>query len=175
VTKLQKILKLKGKTAVFIDWANVHGWEESGRFKVNLKKLFKYLKGYEEIKSISLYFGKDTHPKSRKFLSEAMKTGFEVITKPVKYIRVAEFQKKPIFRRKCDFDIEICIDVHKYLNQNYDGFIFFSGDGDFAPLYRLLNNNRKQIIVVYSKGHIGKEVWDFGAGLFKIQYKNLGL
>lgn len=169
-----KILKLKGKTAVFIDWANVHGWEESGHFEVNLKKLFKYLRGYKEIKAIDFYFGKDTHPKSKKFLGEAKKIGFAVITKPVKYIRVAEFQGNSIFRRKCDFDMEICIDVHKYLDQNYNSFIFFSGDGDFEPVYRLLIERHKQVIVIYGQGHLGREIYSIKHGLYKLDINKLG-
>jgi len=171
--KFQKTLELKGKTAVFIDWANVHGWAELGHSKVNLKKLFKYLRGYKKIKAINLYFGKDTHPKSKKFLGEAKKIGFKVITKPVKYINVAVFQNKPIFRRKCDFDMEICIDIHKHLSQNYDSFIFFSGDGDFEPLYRLLIERHKQVIVIYGQGHLGREIYSIKQGLYKLDINKL--
>jgi hypothetical protein len=41
---MDKILKLKGKTAVFVDWANVHGWEEKLKWKIDLKRLYQYLK-----------------------------------------------------------------------------------------------------------------------------------
>ncbi len=37
-------LKLQGKTAVFIDWANVYNWKKSLKKKVDLKKLYLYLK-----------------------------------------------------------------------------------------------------------------------------------
>ena len=55
---MKKILELRGKTAVFIDWANVHGWQKSLKKKVDLKKLFAYLKSYEEIKDIRFYLEK---------------------------------------------------------------------------------------------------------------------
>ena len=61
-------LKLRGKTAVFIDWANVYGWKKSLKKEVDAVKLFEYLKEYKEIINIHLYFGKDSHPKSAEFL-----------------------------------------------------------------------------------------------------------
>lgn len=97
-------------------------------------------------------------------------------TKPVKYITVFDKATKKRFKfRKCDFDMETCIDVHKDLADGVSGFIFFTGDGDFAPLYRLLINKKKQVIVVYTSGHLGKEVWEIRKGLFKIQLVHLGL
>jgi len=75
--KTQKFkLKLKGKTAVFIDWANVYNWKSS------LKKI--------------------------------------------------ENNKIIAWKRKCDFDLEIGLDCFEGL-EKYDGFIFFSGDGDNVP------------------------------------------
>lgn len=172
---LPKILKLKGKTAVFIDWANVYNWKDSLKKEVEPKKLYNYLRTYEEIEEIRFYFGEDKHQKSKIFLKDIRKIGYKVISKPVKYIFLSEIERQKIYRRKCDFDMEICIDVHKALNKNIRGFIFFTGDGDFAPLYELLINLRKQVIVVYAKGHIGREIWKIKKGLFKIQLTHLGL
>src|SRR3990167_7982936 len=162
-------LRLKGKTAVLIDWANVHGWSSSLKKEVDPQKLFDYLKTYSQIKDISLYFGQDKNPKSEKFLNEMEQIGFRVVTKEVKYIPVSldtshfnslykeikeslstvrnlgvnEVEKilavlnRKVLRRKCDFDIEIAMDVYKFLDQ-YNTFTFFSGDGDFAPLLNFL-------------------------------------
>jgi hypothetical protein len=38
-------LKLKGKTAVFVDWANVYGWKKSLKGTVNLQLLWLTKKG----------------------------------------------------------------------------------------------------------------------------------
>ncbi len=54
---------LNGKTAVFVDWANVYGWKKSLKKEVDPKKLYKYLKKYKEIKSINFYFGTDNNNK----------------------------------------------------------------------------------------------------------------
>lgn len=173
--KPKKHLKIRGKCVVYIDWANVHGWEKSRKRSIDQKKLYKYLKNYQEIQFVKFYFGTDINSKSRSFLNTVRKIGFKVITKSVKYIFAGTIEGQKLNRRKCDFDMEICIDVHKDLANGTESFIFFSGDGDFEPLYKLLINKQKQVIVVYSPGHLGREIWGIPRGLFKIQLSHLGL
>jgi uncharacterized LabA/DUF88 family protein len=169
-------LKLRGKCVVYVDWANVHGWEKSLKREVNPQKLFSYLKTYAQIGKINLYFGTDKHPKSKAFISRVRKIGFGVTTKSVKYITVFDEETKKRFRfRKCDFDMETCIDVHRDLSEGVESFVFFTGDGDFEPLYKLLIEKCKQVIVVYSPGHLGREIWNIQRGLFKIQLTHVGL
>jgi len=170
--KETQILKLKGKTAVFVDWANVYNWKDSLKKEVDLKKLFIYLKSYKEIEEISFYFGTDSHPASKEQIKEAKKIGFRVVTKPVKYLPIKD-KGVMVWKRKCDFDLEIGLDSFERLN-NFKTFIYFTGDGDFATLYQRLIKRDKQIIVVYMYGHLGKEVWLIKKGIFKISIKKLG-
>ena len=140
---------------------------------MSAEKIFAYLKTYPEIRDIRLYFGRDTHPKSELFLRRAEETGFTVVTKEVKYIWIAEVEGQKIYRRKCDFDMEICIDVHEATEKEVRTFIFFTGDGDFAPLYQKLIRLEKQVIVVYAHGHLGREIWGMKKGLFKVQIRSI--
>ncbi len=172
-SKSLKTLALKGKTVILIDWANVHGWEKSLRREIDPTQLFAYLKNYPAVEDIRLYFGKDTHPKSGAFLEQAKQTGYTLTSKDVKYILEAEIHGEKVYRRKCDFDMEICIDVHELLEKDISGFIFFTGDGDFAPLYQKLVRLHKQVIVVYSPGHLGREIWAMHKGIFKVELENL--
>ncbi|MBI3273597.1 MAG: NYN domain-containing protein [Candidatus Colwellbacteria bacterium] len=169
----KKKLLLKGKTLVIIDWANVYGWTQSLKREPDPLKIFEYLKTYKEIEDMRFYFGTDVHEKSIAFIEEMSKKGFTVITKPVKYVPAAKVKGKIIYRRKCDFDMEACIDVHALLKQDYQSFIFFTGDGDYDPLYKMLIQLQKQVIVVYAAGHLGREIWGIKKGLFKAQLKNL--
>lgn len=171
--KTLKKFKLKGRAVAFIDWANVYGWEKSLKYEIEAVKIYEYLRSYQEIEDIRLYFGTDTHEKSKEFLGKAAVIGFSVITKPVKYILITEIEKQKIYRRKCDFDMESCIDAHRFLKEGFESFIFFTGDGDYEPLYKLLIELHKQVIVVYTKGHLGREIWGIKKGLFKAQLKNL--
>lgn len=170
--KFKKLI-IRGKAAVFIDWANVHGWEKSLKQNIDLQKLFSYLMEYKEAKDIRLYFGTDTHEKSIEFLKTADDIGFQVITKPVKYILAGQIDEQKIHLRKCDFDMEVCIDAHRLLKEDFESFIFFTGDGDYAPLYKMLAGLRKQVIVIYTSGHLGREIWEMKRGVFKIELKNL--
>ncbi len=169
----KKDIVLKGKAAVFIDWANVHGWEKSLKAEINISNIYNYLRSFEDIADIYLYFGKDNHVKSKEFLEKAGSIGYKIVTKPVKYILVENLEREKVYRRKCDFDMEVCIDVHAKISEGFDSFIFFTGDGDFEPLYKLLIESSKQVVVVYTKGHLGREIWNIKRGLFKIQLKNL--
>lgn len=53
----EKLFKLKGKTLVIIDWANVYGWSANLKWKVSPQKLYGYLKNYSEVFDIRFYFG----------------------------------------------------------------------------------------------------------------------
>lgn len=164
-------LKLKGKTAVFIDWANVHGWESKLKWEIDLKKLYKHLKTYKEIKEFRFYFGTDTHPASKEQLDTAGKIGYKIITKPVKYLPIKD-RGITIWKRKCDFDLEIGLDCFESLGK-YDSFIFLSGDGDFATLYKRLIKAKKQIIVVSTGWSLGKEVAQLKYGIFICNIRKL--
>lgn len=169
----KQILKLKGKTAVFIDWANVYGWKSNLTDASGCRKLFKYLKNYSQIGSINFYYGEDNNQKSKDFLKEIHKIGFKLTSKPVKYIVVGKVNGTIIKKRKCDFDIEICMSVYECLENNFNSFVFFSGDGDFEPIYQFLISKQKQVIVIYEQGHLGKEIWNIKKGLFKTRLSYL--
>ncbi|MFH1643010.1 MAG: NYN domain-containing protein [Nanoarchaeota archaeon] len=63
---------------------------------------------------------------------------------------------QPLARRKCDFDVEIALDVLDNLDK-FNTFILFSGDGDYAPLVEYCLKKQKQAVVVALPGSLGKE------------------
>lgn len=167
-------LKLRGKTSIFIDWANVYHWKDSLKKEVDLKKLYRYLLTYKEVKEINYYFGTDFHPASKAQIIQAKKIGYRVVTKPVKYIRTKAETGEWVSLRKCDFDLEIGLDCFERLDK-FASFIIFSGDGDFATLYERLIKKYKQVIVIYMYGSLGKEVWQMKRGIFKASILKLGV
>ena len=80
--------------------------------------------------------------------------------------------KYPVYRRKCDFDVEITRDVLLNLNK-VDGIILFSGDGDYAPLAEEVIKAGKQMILVFAQGCRGKEYENFDKGLYQCSVKKL--
>lgn len=166
-------LKINGKCIALLDYGNMYGWEKDLNLSISPKKIFKYLKKLS-VDSTCFYYGTDNNPKSKLFLKTIKSMGYELITKPVKYITIGKIGSNVIKKRKCDFDVEICITVHEAI-EKFRTFIFFSGDGDFAPLYQKLIELHKQVIVIYTKGHLGKEIWDIPKGVFKVQFDQLPL
>jgi uncharacterized LabA/DUF88 family protein len=169
--KKPTLFKLKGKTSVCIDWANVYNWKSSLKWEIDAKKLFKYLKSYRQIKEIIFYFGTDVHPASKQQIKEARQIGFRVVTKPVKYLPVKD-RGITVWKRKCDFDLEIGLDCFERLDK-YFSFIFFSGDGDLATLYGRLIKRKKQTIVVFAQGHLGKEIRQLKKGVYLCVVKKI--
>jgi len=87
-----------------------------------------------------------------------------------KYPEIGEDGRVTI--RKCDFDMEVCIDVHRVVS-DFQTFVFFTGDGDYGPLYKMLVNAGRNVIVIYARGHLGKEIWDIGYGVYKVKINEL--
>jgi len=205
--------KLKGKTLVCIDWANVYGWQENLDWKISTDKLIEYLLSYKEIFKINFYFGTDITKESQDFISllqkkEEKEERFSIITKEVKYVpvdldrsylksRINNIKKtilamdlrkqnidgshvkelenllsQPLRRRKCDFDIEIALDVFRNL-ENFDSFVLFSGDGDYKPLVQYCIENKKQAIIVAQPGSLGKEYRIIPIGLYICNVRKL--
>ena len=172
MVKAQK-LKLISKAVVYIDYGNVYGWKSHLKKGVDPSILYKYLRQYSEIESLNFFYGTDTNQKSTDFLKEITKVGYNLITKLVKYITVGKVNNQDIKIRKCDFDIEICMNVYQDLQDKFETFIFFSGDGDFSPIYKFLINQGKKVIVIYEQGHLGREIWEIKKGVFKTRYSFL--
>jgi len=179
--------KLKGKTSVIIDWANVHGWFDKLKWEVDEKKLFKYLRTYKQIKDIRFYFGVEKgNKKSEEFQKKIKKIGYTLITKEVKWVPVTidkEYFKKSMsnlfreygfgskffnefFKRlKKDKNLkrrkcDFDVEITRDVLVNIDKFnslILFSGDGDYKALAEYLLDNQKQVIIVHPFGSRGKE------------------
>ncbi len=164
----EKVLNIKGKAVAFVDWANVYGWRKSLKIKLKIAKLYRIIKLYDLIDSIYFYFGTDSNPKSTDFIKKANKIGYIVCTKPVKYIRTTNTDGITTKIRKCDFDIEIVMEVYRSLKLGYATFIFFSGDGDFEPIYRFLIEKKKQVVVISSNSHLGREIYRIKEGIYRL-------
>lgn len=141
------------KTSVYIDAANMFYSYKTTRYKIDYKKLYAYFSSQFNLRKISYYTGFDTdNEKQLKFLAKLEKFGFDVIRKPVKLIKT----DKNILQ-KANVDVELAIDA--ILNMHsYENIILASGDSDFAYLIEVLKNQKKNVIVLSSRGHISKEL-----------------
>lgn len=90
---------IKGNTGVFIDYANVKSWVKHLSLYIDLKVLFQNLKLDRRIDRIYFYYGTDVrNPKISSFFQRMRQIGYEVVTKPVKYLEVdlVDLLNKPV-------------------------------------------------------------------------------
>jgi len=164
------------KIYTFVDFGNVNYWferdERDGdgnilsqdkKLVIDIKKLASFISLFSEHKRF--YFGLDSQKKkSIKIISKARKCFNKAITKPIQRIKHylgskeenrttriinQDGQGKYVYIPKCNFDVEICIDAVRFLEE-YDTFCLFSGDADFAYLLTFLRRKRKKIILIKS-------------------------
>jgi len=82
-------LRINGKTLVIIDWANVHGWHKTLKWKIDPKRLFQYIKTYPGIIEQRFYHGVDEDKEwSVEIKKKAEEIGFAVVSKDVKWTPV---------------------------------------------------------------------------------------
>ncbi len=162
---------------MLIDWANVFNWLRGGGSEIDPKQLYDYLRTYPNIDRICLFAGEDDHPKSKEFLEECRKIGYEVISKKVKYIptlvekspfwdalkehvpekKLSKLRNQPVLRRKCDFDVELSKELLLNL-EKYHTYILFSGDGDYATVIEEIMKREKRVFIVSAPRALGKEI-----------------
>ncbi len=166
---LNKLGRSADRNIVIVDFANVDKWEKSLGWPIGLKKLGQLVKHISQGKKFlrRFYYGEDYGPKdkstklskwSARILNDAKMSGFEVISKRVKYIPNQDYASGYVM--KCNLDIEMAIDLIKEKN-NYDKAIIFSGDGDLACVAKLLVEDfGKEVFFFGARDHVGKELID---------------
>jgi len=154
------------RTIVIIDYGNVEKWKRSLHWIVGINELGQlvrnFAKGHESLRRF--YYGSDYGEKessqmmidwSRAILEKAAMSKFTVSTKRVKYIH-----NHGSFEKKCDFDVEMAVDLVKFKDL-YDGIILFSGDGDLMYAIDYLHEQYKKDCYVFgARDHVGREVFD---------------
>ncbi|MGI5898126.1 MAG: NYN domain-containing protein [Candidatus Dojkabacteria bacterium] len=79
----------KGKTNVYIDWANVIHWQERLDWHIDVKRLNQFLSSFDQINSVKIYQGYFEEDKTAKQeLKDWESWGLEVRKKPVKEINI---------------------------------------------------------------------------------------
>ena len=149
--------KTKLKSGVFIDAANLLwgslNMKPQQRWFIDFDKFKKYLKVEYNPLFIKYYDAVDTQPRTNSFKNKAQAKskfhakltgwGYDVITKPLKYIR----EKDGSFKTKGNMDIELAIDIIEAVD-TVDLIILISGDSDYIPPIELAYKQGKHIAIV---------------------------
>lgn len=145
---------IKGRTAVFIDAANIELSAKDLGFQVDYKKLYSWLHKQCKLSYIGFFTVRFENQKHDAFLTVLKKTGYKLSTKPLKVIKN---KRDGTHLRKANFDVEIAVEAVKRIDA-YDTFVLFSGDSDFDYLLEELQGKGKRVIVVSLRYHVAKEL-----------------
>lgn len=148
--------KIKHKAGVFIDGANLYYSQKQNDWKIDLKKFKKLLQTEVKIEAFNYYLAvpkkNDPAYKSTIKYMKQIEKNTVIKTKPLKYIKSGNRVIK-----KGDVDIEIVLDVVRYLNE-LDLVIVVSGDSDFIELRKFVLENKKGILFVGFKKNMAYEL-----------------
>jgi len=141
-------------TYAFIDASNIiYGTRDEG-WKVDFKKLYKYLTERYECKKIYYFGGQEkSDEKQTSFYKKLTGFGFELILKPVKMFK--QPGGKQVRKANCDVDLTF------YAMRDRDLFnraIFLSGDGDFEILMSYFVDEKKEVIVFANSKRTAREI-----------------
>ncbi len=146
-----------GRTAVFIDAANIYFSQRTLGWRFDFKKLINYLKKETSLTRIAFYGAiNPDNAKERRFHDFLEIIGYTVRHKEIKFIK--DDKKTSLGgHHKGNIDVELTIDA-VHLKDQYDTFVLLSGDGDFEPLIKYLKGFQKRCVVVSTTGHIAIEL-----------------
>lgn len=130
------------RTFAFIDASNIiYGTRDEG-WKVDFKKLFKYLKERYKCKKIYYFAGLDEKNKKQlNFYHKLKSFGYDLILKQIKLYKGENGRVV----RKANCDVDLTFYAMRDLKK-YNRSIFLSGDGDFKILFEYLV---KQKVIVH--------------------------
>ena len=105
---------IKGKTAVFIDAANIFYSQHTLGWRIDYEKLSAYLKKETDLDGLYYYTGKvGALEKQMSFIDKLKTCGYHVTAKEVKMIRVSNSQSIP----KGSLDVELALDAYRLRKQ----------------------------------------------------------
>ena len=148
---------VQGRTAVFIDAANIYFSQQTLGWRVDLKKLISYFKKETDLVRIAFYGAiNPDNARERKFHDFLEIIGYTVRHKEIKFIK--DDRKTPLGgHHKGNIDVELTIDA-VHLKDQYDTFVLFSGDSDFESLIKYLKGFQKRCVVISTTGHVSIEL-----------------
>ena len=146
----------QGKTALFIDGANVHATGKALGFDVDYKRLLTAFERFGVILR-AFYYTTIDDPEFcsiRPLLDWLEYNGFAVVTKPIKEFTYASGERKI----KRNVDVEIAVGAMA-IAKHVDQIVLFSGDGDLRVLVEALQRLGVRVTVVSTvKGMIAPEL-----------------
>ncbi len=137
---------VEGRTALFIDGANLHATAKALGFEVDYKRLLQEFKDKGPLLRAFYYTAvvEDQEFNSIRPLVDWLDyNGYTVVTKPTKEFTDHTGRRKV----KGNLDIELAVDAME-IAEHAEQIVLFSGDGDFRPLVEALQRRGVRVAVV---------------------------
>jgi len=185
---------MKKPVFAFIDASNLfYGGEKSLGWKIDYKKLIKYIKTKYLIKKVFYYGGVelngfpysilDKEPinliKLIKYLKQKNDNNIKPIARIKFYLKLAEFgyllQLKPVkifhepggkISKKANCDVDMTFDLMRYIKE-YSDVLILSGDGDFAIVLKYLMELGKKVTVLARGERTARDIRQLVGGEFR--------
>jgi len=147
-----------GTIYTFVDFGNVNKWfdkdvwgpdgerlSSTEKLIVDIGKLANFTGQFSTRKFF--YYGFDQSMKASLHIKKSAKNnGFKTIAKPIQWIKDRADNKLRLIP-KCNFDVEICLDIVRLIDF-YDSICIFTSDNDFCLLLGYLQRKKKKVILI---------------------------
>lgn len=150
------------RTYAFVDASNIiYGTRDEG-WKVDFKKLYKYLRERYKCRKIYYFGGLEKGKRKQEvFYRKLKRFGYELILKSVKLYS----QPGGRMVRKANCDVDLTFYAMRDKDQ-FDRAIFLTGDGDFAILMEYFLKLKKEVVVIANGKRTAKEIRQLLRGNF---------
>ena len=161
----------KPKVGLYIDDSNMYYLAKVNGWKVDYKKLHKWVADQNEIVHAKYFMGMPSWEPARS-INQALagyyaKIGYKVITKPLKKIK--DTTKPSAFRNKCNFDVEMHDEVMRDL-LNLDIVYIATGESDFVRTKeRVLGEGKKIKFLLHKKN----SAWELRIGSWHVKLDDI--
>lgn len=152
-------LPKNAKAGLFIDEANLFYIQKELGWKIDWNKFINLLKTNLNITINRYYLGMplsgEAKVKNIKFKKMLEGFGYTVITKPLKKIYTDKKTGKFVY--KCNFDVEIAVDITTFI-KNLDLIVICSSDSDYIAVRDYVLINKKKIMFLCFERKVSWEI-----------------
>lgn len=194
IIKVNNCLHMKKSVYAFIDASNLfYGGEKSLGWKIDYKKLIKYIKNKYNVKKVFYYGGVELDGFSYsildkkpinlllllRYLNQKQSTDQKNINRIKFYLKLAQFgfilNLKPVkifhgpdgrIFKKANCDVDMTFDLMRYL-KDYSEVLVLSGDGDFAIVLKYLMKLGKKVTVLARGERTARDIRQLVGGEFR--------
>lgn len=138
---------------LFVDGGNIFYSLKKLNTKIDYESLLHFLEQQVQVKKAFYYLPSNGSDDEANFISKMYKIGYKMVVKPVKktphYTFLEDGRGGETVIMDGDMDVELAVDAISY-QYDYDIAIICSGDQDYSPVVKRLQEDGKKVYVISS-------------------------